>query len=76
MKSFLGVQILIGGTPFGNLYLTEKADGQEFSQADEQALTVLAQFAGVAIDHALSPRYRLCRVALTFDARRLALSRD
>ncbi len=52
MKSFLGVQILIDGTPFGNLYLTEKADGQEFSQADEQALTVLAQFAGVAIDHA------------------------
>ncbi|MFZ2051858.1 MAG: GAF domain-containing protein, partial [Solirubrobacteraceae bacterium] len=52
MKSFLGVQIPIDGTPFGNLYLTEKADGQEFSQADEQALTILAQFAGVAIDHA------------------------
>lgn len=52
MKSFLGVPILIDGSPFGNLYLTEKAQGQEFSQADEQALIVLAQFAGVAIDHA------------------------
>jgi signal transduction histidine kinase len=52
MKSFLGVQIPINGTPFGNLYLTEKVDGHEFSLADEQALTVLAQFAGVAIDHA------------------------
>jgi two-component system, NarL family, sensor histidine kinase DevS len=52
MKSFLGVPILIGGTPFGNLYLTEKVGGREFTATDEQALTVLAEFAGVAIDHA------------------------
>lgn len=52
MKSFLGVPILIDGRPFGNLYLTEKDGEREFSQADEQALTVLAEFAGVAIDHA------------------------
>ncbi len=52
MKSFLGVPITIGGTPFGNLYLTEKSGGGEFTQADEQALGVLAEFAGVAIDHA------------------------
>lgn len=52
MGSFLGVPILIDGAPFGNLYLTEKSDGQEFTEADEQALTVLAEFAGVAIDHA------------------------
>lgn len=52
MRSFLGVPIMIDGTPFGNLYLTEKAAGQEFSPADEQALSVLAEFAGVAIDHA------------------------
>ena len=52
MKSFLGVPILIDGTPFGNLYLTEKAGGEEFSEADEQALGVLAEFAGVALDHA------------------------
>jgi signal transduction histidine kinase len=52
MHSFLGVPILIGDTPFGNLYLTEKAGGAEFSDLDEEAVAVLAEFAGVAIDHA------------------------
>jgi signal transduction histidine kinase len=52
MKTFLGVPIMAGETPFGNLYLTEKPGEAEFSEADEQALVVLAQFAGVAIDHA------------------------
>jgi signal transduction histidine kinase len=52
MKSFLGVPILVGGTPFGNLYLTEKAGGAQFSDVDEQAVGALAEFAGVAIDHA------------------------
>ena len=52
MRSFLGVPITIAGEPFGNLYLTEKAGGAEFSAEDEQALVVLAEFAGVAIDHA------------------------
>jgi signal transduction histidine kinase len=52
MRSFLGVPIVIDGRPFGNLYLTEKADGSEFSEADEQAVMLLAEFAAVAIDHA------------------------
>jgi signal transduction histidine kinase len=52
MKSFLGVSILIDGTPFGNLYLTEKQHGEQFSQADEEALTTLSEIAGFAIDHA------------------------
>jgi signal transduction histidine kinase len=52
MHTFLGVPIVIGGTPFGNLYLTEKAGGAQFSDLDEEAVTVLAEFAGVAIDHA------------------------
>ena len=52
MHTFLGVPILVDGAPFGNLYLTEKAGGVEFSDADEQAAVVLAEFAGVAIDHA------------------------
>lgn len=52
MHTFLGVPILVGGTPFGNLYLTEKAGGAQFSDADEEAVAVLAEFAGVAIDHA------------------------
>jgi len=52
MHSFLGVPILVDGVPFGNLYLTEKTGADEFTEADEQAVAVLAEFAGVAIDHA------------------------
>lgn len=52
MKSFLGVPILVEGEPFGNLYLTEKAGGADFSDEDEQAVIVLAEYAAVAIDHA------------------------
>ena len=52
MRTFLGVPVLIGGVPFGNLYLTEKAAGEEFTEDDEQTIVLLAEFAGVAIDHA------------------------
>jgi len=52
MKTFLGVPVLIGGVPFGNLYLTEKVGGEEFTEQDEQTIVLLAEFAGVAIDHA------------------------
>jgi signal transduction histidine kinase len=52
MTSFLGVPIVVAGEPFGNLYLTDKRDGAQFSQDDEEAVLLLAEFAGVAIDHA------------------------
>jgi signal transduction histidine kinase len=52
MRTFLGAPILVRGLPYGNLYLTEKASGTQFSAEDEEALTVLAELAGVAIDHA------------------------
>ena len=52
MRTFLGVPVLIGGIPYGNLYLTEKAGGEEFTEEDEQTIMLLAEFAGVAIDHA------------------------
>jgi signal transduction histidine kinase len=52
MSSFLGVPILVDGEPYGNLYLTEKQGAAEFSEEDEQAAVLLAEFAGVAIDHA------------------------
>ena len=51
MSSFLGVPILIGGEPWGNLYLTEK-EGGEFTEADEQAVGVLADWAVTAIGNA------------------------
>jgi signal transduction histidine kinase len=52
MRTFLGVPVLISGVPFGNLYLTEKAGGAEFTEEDEETITLLAEFAAVAIDHA------------------------
>jgi GAF domain-containing protein len=52
MHAFLGVPIFIAGEPFGNLYLTEKEDGEQFSDDDETALVLLAEFAGLAIDNA------------------------
>jgi signal transduction histidine kinase len=52
MSSFLGVPIVVGDEPYGNLYLTEKQDAAEFSEADERSLMLLADFAGLAIDHA------------------------
>ena len=52
MTSFLGVPIVSDGQPFGNLYLTEKQGAEEFTEDDEEAVVLLAEFAGVAIDHA------------------------
>ncbi|HTX46441.1 MAG TPA: GAF domain-containing protein, partial [Solirubrobacteraceae bacterium] len=40
MKTFLGVPIMVRGEPFGNLYLTDKRDGEPFSDADEDALVL------------------------------------
>ena len=52
MRSFLGVPVLVDDLPYGNLYLTEKDGGGHFTEEDERAVTVLAGFAGIAIDHA------------------------
>jgi two-component system, NarL family, sensor histidine kinase DevS len=51
MKTFLGVPIVIEGRAWGNLYLTEKAGG-EFSDDDEEAVVVLADWAAIAIANA------------------------
>jgi signal transduction histidine kinase len=52
MHSFLGVPIVVRGEAWGNLYLTEKEDGAEFTFDDEEAVVVLAQWAAIAIDNA------------------------
>ncbi len=51
MSSFLGVPIKIRGQAWGNLYLTEKQGG-EFTEADEEASVILADWAAIAIDNA------------------------
>lgn len=52
MSSFLGVPIRVRGQVFGNLYLTEKNGGGDFTALDEQIVTALAAAAGVAIENA------------------------
>ncbi len=51
MDSFLGVPILIRGQAWGNLYLTEKRDG-DFDAADEQAAIILADWTAIAVENA------------------------
>jgi signal transduction histidine kinase len=52
MRTFLGVPLMIRGEAWGNLYLTEKHDGAEFDEGDEELVVVLAEWAAVAIDNA------------------------
>src|SRR5439155_14851783 len=52
MKTFLGVPVLVRGEVFGNLYLTEKRGGGEFTPADEQLVLALASAAGLAVQNA------------------------
>jgi len=52
MHSFLGVPIVIRGEVWGNLYLAEKAEGDEFTEADEEAVVILADWAAIAIENA------------------------
>jgi signal transduction histidine kinase len=48
MQTFLGVPIVVRGQAYGNLYLTEKEEGH-FDDADEEAATILAEWAAVTI---------------------------
>nr|WP_280460367.1 GAF domain-containing protein [Nocardia carnea] len=52
MNSFLGVPVKVRDEVFGNLYLTEKAGGQEFTEDDEVVVQALAAAAGIAIENA------------------------
>ena len=51
MKTFLGVPVLLRSVAYGNLYLTEKREG-EFTQEDEDLIGLLASQAAVAIENA------------------------
>ncbi|HEV1996898.1 MAG TPA: GAF domain-containing sensor histidine kinase, partial [Candidatus Dormibacteraeota bacterium] len=52
MTSFLGAPVRARGRVFGNIYLTDKKDADEFTQQDEDALLVLAAQAGIAVANA------------------------
>ena len=52
MGSFLGVPVRVREEVFGNLYLTGKRGGGEFTEDDEAVLVALGAAAGVAIENA------------------------
>jgi signal transduction histidine kinase len=52
MRTFLGVPIVLRAIAYGNLYLTEKADGADFTADDEELTQLLAAQAAVAIENA------------------------
>ena len=52
MRTFLGVPILLRGVAYGNLYLSEKQSGEDFTSEDEELVTLLAAQAAVAIENA------------------------
>ena len=52
MKTFLGAPIRHLGEPVGNIYLTEKEGGREFTSEDEDTLVLFAAQAAMAIANA------------------------
>jgi signal transduction histidine kinase len=52
MHSFLGVPVRVRDEVFGNLYLTGKRGGGEFTEDDESVLIALGAAAGVAVENA------------------------
>ena len=52
MTSFLGVPVAVKGKVVGNLYLTDKAHGEPFTDDDERLVEMFAVHAGIAIENA------------------------
>ncbi|MFG3099921.1 GAF domain-containing sensor histidine kinase [Streptomyces sp. NPDC048182] len=52
MHGFLGVPLRVQGEIYGNLYLTDKRDGEPFTDHDLAMVRVLATEAGIAIGNA------------------------
>jgi nitrate/nitrite-specific signal transduction histidine kinase len=71
MRSFLGVPVRVGNEIYGNLYLCDKRDAEQFSADDEALIVSLALMAAVAIDNARLHE-RLQNLAVLSDRERIA----
>jgi signal transduction histidine kinase len=71
MTSFLGVPVRVRGEVFGNLYLTDKRDGGEFTMGDEHLAVALAAVAGVAVENSRL-HTRVSELAVIEDRERIA----
>ncbi|WP_292988463.1 GAF domain-containing sensor histidine kinase [Mycobacterium sp.] len=72
MRTFLGVPVRIREEVFGNLYLTEKANGHPFSEDDEVVVEALAAAAGIAIQNARLYEQSMARQAWIESTRDIA----
>jgi signal transduction histidine kinase len=52
MTSFLGAPVMVKGRSVGNLYLTDKPDGEPFTEDDERLVEMFGVHAGIAIENA------------------------
>ena len=77
MRTFLGVPVLLRGVSYGRLYLTEKSGGADFTDEDEEVVTLLAAQAAVAMDLAQRvERDALRRAVAAQEAERRRLARE
>lgn len=77
MTSFLGVPIRTGDIQLGQIYLTDKVDGPEFTADDERIIQMLAGYAAAAIQNArLLEQMKARDVVLTRRSEDLALLND
>jgi two-component system, NarL family, sensor histidine kinase DevS len=77
MHSFLGAPLMIRGESWGNLYLADKRGAAEFTESDEEAVVILAEWASVAIENArLYERSEERRQQLERAVRGLEATRD
>lgn len=53
MHSFIGVPIICNKRTFGNIYLTDKLDGSDFSEQDEAIVVSIAKATGIAVANSL-----------------------
>ena len=52
MTSFLGAPVMVKGRSVGNLYLSDKLEGEPFTEDDEHLVEMFAVHAGIAIENA------------------------
>lgn len=77
MRTFLGVPIRSGEQQLGQIYLTEKEGGEEFTVDDETIIQMLAAYAAVAIQNArMLEELRRRDTELTLRNQDLALLND
>lgn len=77
MHSFLGVPVKLRGVAYGNLYLTEKEEGSDFTEDDEEVTTLLAAQAAVAIENTRRvERDAVTRVVAAQEVERRRLARE